>query len=121
MDWVRAAHQLTQGQVIVVDGKTLWRSHDKRLSKAAIHMVSAWATINQLVLGQVKMHEDSNEITAIPILLRQLEISASLVTLDAQGCQTEIAETNVVHGADYLLSIKESRKALYEALKDFVR
>ena len=81
-------------------------------------MVSAWATANRLVLGQVKMQENSNEITAIPELLRLLEISGCIVTIDAQGCQTNIAETIVAHGADYVLAVKENHKALYEELKD---
>jgi predicted transposase YbfD/YdcC len=118
VNWVQALNQLTQGQVIAVDGKTLRRSHDKLLGKDAIHMVSAWATANHLVLGQVKMPEKSNEIRAIPELLRLLEISGCIVTVDAQGCQTNIAETIVAQDADYVLAVKENHKALYEELKD---
>jgi predicted transposase YbfD/YdcC len=118
LEWVQSVNVLTQGQVIAIDGKTLRRSHDHALGKEAIHMVSAWATANHLVLGQVKMDEHSNEITAVPALLRLLEVSGYLVTVDAQNCQTEIAETIIAQGADYVLAVKENQKALYEELKD---
>lgn len=118
LEWVQSVNVLTQGQVIAIDGKTLRRSHDQALGKDAIHMVSAWATTNHLVLGQVKMDEHSNEITAVPALLRLLEVSGCIVTVDAQNCQTEIAETIVAQGADYVLAVKANQKALYEELKD---
>ena len=92
MRWISAVSQVLGGQVIAIDGKVLRRSHDKGIGKAAIDMVSAWATANRLVLGQVKVDEKSNEITAIPQLLQALEVSACIVTIDAMGCQTEIAE-----------------------------
>ena len=82
MDWVSSISRLTQGQVIAVDGKTLRRSHDRNSGKAAIHMVSAWATENSLVLGQTKVDEKSNEITAIPELLSLLDLSGCIVTID---------------------------------------
>jgi hypothetical protein len=93
--WVQAVYELTQGQVIAIDGKTLCGSADKALGKGAIHMVSAWATQNHLVLGQVKVDEKSNEITAIPELLTLLDIRGCIVTIDAMGCQTEIAQAIV--------------------------
>ena len=114
IDWVRAVEQLTVGQVIAVDGKKLRRSHDQAAGKAAIYMVSAWATENQLVLGQTKVAEKSNEITAIPELLRLLDISGCIVTIDAIGTQTEITETILEGGGDYLLAVKENQAHLFE-------
>ena len=116
LDWVRSACQLTQGQVVALDGKQARRSHDRAAGKPAIHMVSAWASENQMVLGQVKVDEKSNEITAIPELLRLLEIAGCIVTIDAMGCQTEIAETIIQKEADYVLSVKGNQGNLYEDL-----
>lgn len=114
IDWVRAVEQLTAGQVIAVDGKNLRRSHDRAAGKAAIYMVSAWATENQLVLGQTKVAEKSNEITAIPELLRLLDLSGCIVTIDALGTQTEITKTILAGGGDYLLAVKENQEHLFE-------
>ena len=91
LEWVKAVSDVTRGQVIAIDGKTLRRSHDRSLGKSAIHMVSAWASENRLVLGQVKVAEKSNEITAIPELLALLDVSGCIVTIDAMGCQKGIA------------------------------
>ena len=82
---------LLPGEVVAIDGKTVRRSHDKRAGKRAIHLVSAWASANTLTLGQVKTDRKSNEITAIPRLLEMLELSGCIVTIDAMGCQREIA------------------------------
>lgn len=117
IEWVQAVETLTAGQVIAVDGKKLRRSHDQQAGKAAIYMVSAWATENQLVLGQTKVADKSNEITAIPELLRLLDISGCIVTVDAIGTQTEIAETIVNGGGDYLLAVKENQGHLYEDIQ----
>ena len=117
IEWVRAVETLTAGQVIAVDGKKLRRSHDQQAGKAAIYMVSAWATENQLVLGQTKVADKSNEITAIPELLRLLDISGCIVTVDAIGTQAEIAETIVNGGGDYLLAVKENQGHLYEDIQ----
>jgi predicted transposase YbfD/YdcC len=114
MEWVRAVEQLTAGQVIAVDGKQLRRSHDWAAGKAAIYMVSAWATENQLVLGQTTVAEKSNEIMAIPELLRLLDLSGCIVTIDALGTQTEIAKTIIAGGGDYLLAVKENQGHLFE-------
>lgn len=114
IEWVQAVEKLTAGQVIAVDGKKLRRSYDQEAGKAAIYMVSAWATQNQLVLGQTKVAEKSNEITAIPELLRLLDISGCIVTIDAIGTQTEIAETIIAGGGDYLLAVKENQGHLFE-------
>lgn len=112
--WMSAVSEVIGGQVIAIDGKVLRRSHDKAIGKAAIDMVSAWATENHLVLGQVKVEEKSNEITAIPQLLEALEVSGCIVTIDAMGCQTEIAEKIIDRGAQYVLSLKENQGNLYE-------
>jgi predicted transposase YbfD/YdcC len=117
IDWVRAVEQLTAGQVIAVDGKKLRRSHDQAAGKAAIYMVSAWATENQLVLGQTKVAEKSNEITAIPALLRLLDLSGCIVTIDALGTQTAISETIIEGGGDYLLAVKENQGHLFEDMQ----
>jgi len=117
IDWVRAVEELTAGQVIAVDGKKLRRSHNHSAGKAAIYMVSAWATKNQLVLGQTKVAEKSNEITAVPELLRLLDISGCIVTIDAIGTQTEIAETIIDAGGDYLLAVKENQGHLFEDIQ----
>jgi len=112
--WISAVSKLTKGQVVAFDGKVLRRSHDKCLGKKAISMVSAWATANQLVLGQMKVDDKSNEITAIPELLRVLEISGCIITIDALGCQKEIAAEIVGQGADYVLALKENQGNLHE-------
>ena len=113
-DWVWAVYEITQGQIISVDGKCMLGSEDQRLGKRAIYVVSAWAEANQLVLGQRKVEEKSNEITAIPELLKILAISGCIVTVDAIGTQTKIATTVIESGADYVLSVKENQGHLYE-------
>ena len=118
MEWVQAINQLTQGQVIAVDGKQLRGSRDSGVGKNAIYMVSAWATENQLVLGQRKVDEKSNEITAIPKLLKLLEIKGCIVTVDAIGTQTKIAKTVIEQGGDYILAVKENQGHLYEDIHD---
>ena len=112
--WMKAVSEVIGGQVIAIDGKVLRRSHDKGIGKAAIDMVSAWATANRLVLGQVKVDEKSNEITAIPQLLEALEVSGCIVTIDAIGCQTDIASKIIDREAEYVLSLKENQGHLYE-------
>lgn len=116
--WVEAVSQLTQGQVIAIDGKALRRSHDRANGKSAIHMVSAWASANHLLLGQVKVDDKSNEITAIPELLEVLELSGCIVTIDAMGCQKGIARQIVDQGADYVLALKENQGGLYQGVTD---
>jgi predicted transposase YbfD/YdcC len=117
MDWIEAVEELTEGQVIAVDGKTLRRSHDRSEGKKALQMVSAWAAANGVVLGQRKVDGESNEITAVPELLDTLEIAGCVVTLDAIHCQTETVETIVEKGADYVLPVKENQPRLLEALQ----
>ena len=119
LSWITALHEITDGQIVAIDGKTLRRSFDAATSKSAIHMVSAWATANHISLGQVTVDEKSNEITAIPKLLKMLEISGSLVTIDAMGCQTEIAQTIIDSGADYVLAVKKNQPTLYDGVSWF--
>jgi len=112
--WVQSVHELTDGQVVAIDGKQLRGSKDGFLGKRAIYMVSAWAEANEIVLGQRKVDEKSNEITAIPELLKILDISGCIITIDAIGTQTKIAEAIIDGGADYLLSVKENQGHLYD-------
>jgi predicted transposase YbfD/YdcC len=113
-EWVCAVNDIVQGQIINLDGKCLRGSDDQKLGKRAIYMVSAWATENELVLGQRKVDEKSNEITAIPELLKILAISGCIVTIDAMGTQTSIAKTIIDGQADYVLSVKENQGHLFE-------
>jgi predicted transposase YbfD/YdcC len=117
LSWISALHEITDGQVVAIDGKTLRRSFDAASSKTAIHMVSAWATANQISLGQVVVDAKSNEITAIPKLLEMLEIQGCLVTIDAMGCQTEIAQAILDAKADYVLAVKKNQRTLYEGIE----
>jgi predicted transposase YbfD/YdcC len=117
MEWVQAVKERTQGQVVAIDGKQLRRSGDKRLGKKAIYMVSAWASENGLVLGQTKVDDSSNEITAIPRLLDMLEVSGCILTTDAMGCQTAIADKVIENEADYAFVVKENQGQLYETLR----
>ena len=111
--WVRAIQHTVKG-VVAIDGKTVRRSHDRAKGKQAIHLVSAWASENYLALGHVKVDDKSNEITAIPELLRVLELKGCLVTIDAMGCQRDIAKMIVDAGADYLLAVKGNQENLAE-------
>jgi predicted transposase YbfD/YdcC len=118
-NWITTLQEITDGQVVAIDGKTLRRSFDAASGKSAIHMVSAWATANQISLGQVAVEEKSNEITAIPKLLEMLEIAGCLVTIDAMGCQTEIAEKIVACGGDYVLAVKGNQPTLHAGIAQF--
>lgn len=113
-EWVWAVNDIVRGQIINIDGKQLRGSKDKVLGKRAIYMVSAWAEENELVLGQCKVDEKSNEITAIPELLKMLALSGCIVTIDAIGTQTNIAKTIIEAEADYVLSVKENQGHLFE-------
>jgi len=119
IDWVQAIQSILGRQTIAVDGKTLRRSFDTDSDKKAIHMVSAWAAENGFVMGQIKTDEKSNEITAIPHLLRMLELSGCIVTIDAMGCQKKIAETIIKKDADYLFSLKGNHGDLHDDIKVF--
>jgi predicted transposase YbfD/YdcC len=119
LSWVQAVFEVTGGQVIAIDGKELRRSHDKGLGKRAIRMISAWATANRIVLGQRKVGHRSSEVTAIPKLLKLLDISGCIVTIDAIGTQTKIAAQIIEQGADYLLPVKENQPNLLEDITLF--
>ena len=120
--WVSSIAKLTAGEVVAIDGKTLRGASEPSKKgpdkKAIVHMVSAWANTNSLVLGQRKVDEKSNEITAIPKLLDALELSGTVVTIDAMGCQRAIAEKIIGKKADYILAVKENQGHLLEEIKD---
>ncbi len=119
LGWVTSLHEATAGQLVAIDGKTLRQSFDKAEAKSAIHMVSAWATASHISLGQVVVEEKSNEITAIPKLLGILDVCGCLVTIDAMGCQTEIAEKIVEGKADYVLAVKGNQPTLHDGIVAF--
>ncbi|MCP4696821.1 MAG: ISAs1 family transposase [Gammaproteobacteria bacterium] len=119
MNWIAATVSLTKGQIIPIDGKTLRRSYDRSSGKAAIHMVSAWAHTNRVVLGQIKTEEKSNEITAIPELLNLLNIRNSVVTIDAMGCQKAIAAQIIDQEGDYVLALKGNQGNFHQDVIDF--
>jgi predicted transposase YbfD/YdcC len=118
VSWVQALHELTQGQVVPSDGKTLRRSFDAASDRPALHRVSAWAAENRLVLGEIPVDDKSNEITAVPKLLEILELTGAIVTIDAMGCQKEIAAKARERGADYVLAVKDNQPHLREDLSD---
>jgi len=122
LGWVQALAATTAGQVVAIDGKTLRRSHDRAAGKGPLHLVSAWASANRLVLGQVAVDAKSHEITAIPALLDVLAIAGCVVTIDAMGCQREIAAKIVTREADYVLALKDNHPTLRELVAfQFVR
>lgn len=118
--WVRSIAQLTAGEVVSIDGKALKGTREAG-KKAIVHMVSAWANSNSLVLAQRKVDDKSNEITAIPKLLDALELSGTVVTIDAMGCQRSIARQIVEKKADYILAVKENQGHLLAGVKDSFR
>ena len=117
--WMQAVAEVTAGEVVAIDGKALRRSFAKGTGKRAIHMVSAWASENGVVLGQRKVDTKSNEITAIPELLDLLALKGCIVTIDAMGCQRTIAQKIVEHGADYVLALKGNQPTLEQAVERF--
>jgi predicted transposase YbfD/YdcC len=116
--WVQALHELTRGEVVAIDGKTLRRSFDSARDLQALHLVSAWAAENRLVLGEIPVSDKSNEITAVPKLLEILELTGAIVTIDAMGCQKEIAAKVRERKADYVLAVKDNQPHLREDLSD---
>jgi predicted transposase YbfD/YdcC len=119
MEWVRAIKREYKKEVIAIDGKTVRGSFNAKGGGKAIHLVSAWATENRLVFGQVKTEEKSNEITAIPVLLDKMALEGSIVTIDAMGCQYEIADKIVKAKADYLFSLKGNQETLHEDVAEY--
>jgi len=114
IDWVESVFELSGGQLIAIDGKTLRGSYERGGKRAMIHMVSAWATQHRIVLGQRKVNEKSNEITAIPELLNVLNLDGAVVSIDAMGCQTAIASKIVEQNGDYVLALKGNHGDLFE-------
>jgi len=110
--WTQSLVAISDGEIIALDGKTLRRSHDRSSERSAIHMVSAWAATQRVVLGQVKTDEKSNEITAIPALLEALSLRGCTVTIDAMGCQRDIARQIVAQDGDYVLALKGNQGTL---------
>jgi predicted transposase YbfD/YdcC len=110
--WTLGVRQQIDAEIVAIDGKTLRRSHDRGKGVAAIHMVSAWGRENGLVLGQRKVDSKSNEITAIPHLVRALDLKGCVVTLDAMGCQKEIAKEIIAAEADYVLAVKGNQSGM---------
>ena len=118
MAWTQAIAELLPGEVVAIDGKTARRSYDRAGSKRAMHLVSAWATQNTLTLGQVRTEEKSTEITAISQLLNLLDLQGCIVTIDAMGCQREIAQQITDGEADYVLAVKENQGQPHEGIRD---
>ncbi len=121
LTWVNALVEATAGRLIPIDGKTLRRSYDTAGGKGALHLVSAWAAANHLVLGQVAVDQKSNEITAIPTLLELLDLHGALITIDAMGCQKAIAAQVVAGGGDYVLALKDNHELLHAAVQEHFR
>ncbi len=121
LSWVKSVSKITEGEVIAIDGKTLKLSYDKGAEKGAIHMVSAWATANRLVLGQRQVDQKSNEITAIPELIKILDISGCIVTIDAMGCQKEIVKLITQRQGDYIITLKKNQNNLYKNVENLFR
>ncbi len=115
--WVQAVAESTLGRVVAIDGKTARRSFDKAAGKGPLHMVSAWATENRLLLGQQACDSKSNEITAMPELIKNLEISGAIVTSDAMGCQKDIVAAIRAADADYVLAVKDNQPILHDDIR----
>jgi len=116
-EWIASLNELSSGQVVAIDGKTLRGSVDKAHDKAAIHMITAFVSEQQLFLGQLATEQKSNEITAIPQLLDMIAIKNCIVTIDAMGCQKEIAKNILTKEADYILQVKGNQKGLLEQIE----
>jgi predicted transposase YbfD/YdcC len=117
LDWFAAIQTVTNGALVALDGKTLRKSAAKAWGQAAVQMVSAWASENRLVLGQVKVDPASNEITAVPALLQKLALTGCIVTVDALHCQVKTAETIVKGDADYVIAAKGNQETLHTAIR----
>ena len=117
ISWVQSVVAKSRHNIVNIDGKRLCNGGEKG-AKSMIHLVNAWSNSNQMILGQVKTEEKSNEITAIPTLLDLLELEGAIVTIDAMGCQTAIAERIIAKGADYVLAVKDNQKFLHDDIKD---
>lgn len=116
--WVQAVMPATEAGVIAIDGKTGRRSHDHRGGREALHLVSAWASASGLVLGQVATDEHATELAAIPMLVEALDLKGAVVTIDAMGCQTDLAARIRDRGGDYVLALKDNQPTLHELVAD---
>ena len=116
LSWVQAALAPHADQVIAIDGKTLRRSHDRAVGRGPLHLISAWATATGVALGQVRVADHANEIVALPALLDQVVLPGAVMTIDAIGCQREVAQTITERGGDYVLALKGNQPALHEAV-----
>lgn len=115
--WMETLHERVGMTLVAIDGKTVRRSHDRRGMKSALHAVCAWSVENHVMLGQQAVDDKSNEITAIPELLKLLELKGAIVSIDAMGCQKEIATQIVKGGGDYVLAVKDNHPNLHAALE----
>ena len=121
LSWIQSISCFNPGEVIAIDGKSLRHSYARGGDKKAIHMVSAWATNQRLVLGQVKVDKKSNEITAIPALLKVLELKGSIVTIDAMGCQRSIVKSIVEQEGEYVITLKKNQPSLYARVEELFK
>ena len=121
LSWIESISLITFGEIVAIDGKTLRGSYNKSKDKPAIHMVSAWATNNGLVLGQKKVEDKSNEITAIPELLKVLSLKGCIVTIDAIGCQKKIIKQIIDQDGDYVIALKKNQGGLYERVEQLFK
>lgn len=120
-NWIKSIQKITGGEIVAIDGKKLRHSYDKGEQKAAIHMVSAWASSQHIVLGQRKVDEKSNEITAIPELIKILELAGCIVTIDAMGCQKSIVKLIASQDADYVITVKKNQGNLYKSIEELFK
>ena len=118
LKWVNSLVTATEGRIIPIDGKTLRGSLDRPAGKAALHLVSAWAAENHLVLGQRAVDGKSNEITAIPELLKIIDVTGAIVTIDAMGCQKDIAGAIRAGGGDYVLALKDNHPTMHAEVQE---
>lgn len=119
LSWVNSIVKELELEVIAIDGKTMKQSYDRNHKQKALHIVTAWSSSHQLVLGQKKVDKKSNELTAIPALIEMLEIAGSVITIDAMGCQKDITSLIVKKKGDYVLALKGNQKLLYQAVKEW--
>jgi predicted transposase YbfD/YdcC len=119
LSWLQALHDTSGGRLLAVDGKTARQSFDTATARSALHMVSVWAVSQKLSIAQVAVDSKSNEITAIPEVLKLVELCGAVVTIDAMGCQTEIARAIVDGGGDYILAVKGNQPTLHDGVAEY--
>jgi predicted transposase YbfD/YdcC len=119
LGWIQSVSQKTKGRIVAIDGKSLRRSHDRARGKEALHLVHAWASENHMLLGEVRTNAKSNEITAIPELLKLLDLHEAIVTLYAMGAQKEIVRDIVAKGGDYVVALKGNQGVFHEEVEQY--